>query len=126
EVRSLLDSGGPGLISGTQLPGMASRLVAELHVVNVERMLNASGLSAEKITAIAQRGPECGRQFWQQSGSAITIGDPAILAEATGLTVIDDFEQRDIAKGGNAAGIDVLPLWLLLTRAVDSHSARPT
>lgn len=126
DVRSLLENAGPGLVTGAQLPGMASRLVAELHVVNVERMLNASGISAEKITAIGQRGPVVGRQFWQQTGSAMSIGDPAILAEATGLTVIDDFEQRDIAKGGTAAGIDVLPLWLLLTRAVDSHSARPT
>lgn len=126
DVRALLEEGVVGVAGGVQLPGMASRLVAELQVVNVERMLNASGISAERVTALGQRGPVCGREYWQQTGSAISIGDPAILAEATGLTVIDHFEQRDIAKGGSAHGLDVLPLWLLLTRAVDSHSARPT
>ena len=126
DVRALLEEGVVGVAGGVQLPGMASRLVADLQVVNVERMLNASGISAERVTAIGQRGPGCGREYWRQTGSAISIGDPAILAEATGLTVINHFEQRDIAKGGSASGLDVLPLWLLLTRAVDSHSARPT
>src|SRR5690606_31798472 len=42
------------------------------------------------------------------------------------LSVIDHFEQRDIAKGGSARGLDTLPLWLLVSKGVDSHSARPT
>lgn len=125
DVRAMLEQGGAGLTTGTQLPGMVSRLVSELQVVNVERLLNSCGVSAEKVTAIGQRGPVCGREFWKQTGSAISIGDPAILAESTGLTVMDHFEQRDIAKGGNAHGLDVLPMWLLLTKAVDSISARP-
>ncbi|MEW4455792.1 anhydro-N-acetylmuramic acid kinase [Bremerella sp. JC817] len=125
DVRTLLEQGGTGLASGTQLPGMASRLVVELQVVNVERLLNSCGISAEKVTAIGQRGPAFGREFWKQTGSAIVVGDPTILAESTGVTVIDHFEQRDIAKGGSATGIDVLPMWLLLTRPVDSISARP-
>lgn len=125
DVRAMLEQGGAGLSTGAQLPGMVSRLVSELQVVNVERLLNSCGVSAEKVTAIGQRGPVCGREFWKQTGSAISIGDPAILAEATGLTVMDHFEQRDIAKGGTAHGLDVLPMWLLLTQAVDSVSARP-
>ncbi len=125
DVRAMLEHGGAGLTTGTQLPGMVSRLVSELQVVNVERLLNSCGVSAEKVTAIGQRGPVCGREFWKQTGSAMAIGDPAILAEATGLTVMDHFEQRDIAKGGTAHGLDVLPMWLLLTNAVDSISARP-
>jgi len=125
DVRAMLEQGGAGLTTGSQLPGMVSRLVSELQVVNVERLLNGCGVSAEKVTAIGQRGPVCGREFWKQTGSAIAIGDPAILAEATGLTVMDHFEQRDIAKGGAAHGLDVLPMWLLLTQAVDSISARP-
>lgn len=125
DVRAMLEQGGAGLTNGTQLPGMVSRLVSELQVVNVERLLNSCGVSAEKVTAVGQRGPVCGREFWKQTGSATSIGDPAILAEATGLTVMDHFEQRDIAKGGSARGLDVLPMWLLLTKAVDSISARP-
>lgn len=126
EVRALLEQGGAGLASGSQLPGMASRLVAELQVVNVERLLNHCGVSAEKITAIGQRGPAFGKEFWKQTGCSTSIGDPAILAEATGVTVIDHFEQRDLAKGGVARGLDTLPLWMLFTRAVDSVSTRPT
>ncbi|PQO30418.1 hypothetical protein DTL21_23975 [Bremerella cremea] len=126
DVRALLEQGGAGLAAGSQLPGMASRLVAELQVVNVERLLNSCGVSAEKVSAIGQRGPVVGREYWKQTGASLTIGDPAILAEATGVTVIDHFEQRDVVKGGTARGIDVLPMWLLLTKAVDSYSARPT
>lgn len=126
DVRALLEQGGAGLSSGSQLPGMASRMVAELHVVNVERLLNACGISAEKVTAIGKRGPTSGRQHWTQTGFAQTIGDSTIVAESTGVTVIDHFEQRDLAKGGSALGIDVLPMWMLFTKAVDSYSARPT
>jgi len=126
DVRRLLASASSGHLDATQLPGMASRFAAELHIINVDRLLRWSGIPSEKVTAIGQRDPivwgssDGGRQL------ARPIGDASLVAESHGVTVFDFFEQRDLAKGGSARGIDSVPLWLWLTKPVDSVSAKPT
>lgn len=40
--------------------------------------------------------------------------DAAVLAESTGLTVIDDFPARDLAQGGLGGPVEAYGYWLLL------------
>lgn len=41
------------------------------------------------------------------------ICDPDLLAEATGISVIDAFPLRDISSGGSGQGLNAFPAWLL-------------
>ncbi len=72
-------------------------------------LLRAAGISAGQVGAIGSHGqtlrhrPDLPAPFtWQ-------IGDPNILTEATGITVVADFRRRDVAAGGQ--GAPLLPVF---------------
>ena len=68
--------------------GMANQLLAEQH------------LSPESVRAIGSHGQTVRHE--PQRGFTIQIGNPALLAELTGITVVSDFRRRDVAAGGRA------------------------
>jgi anhydro-N-acetylmuramic acid kinase len=72
-------------------------------------LLQSAGVGAGQVTAIGSHGqtlrhrPDLPAPFtWQ-------IGDPNILAEMTGITVVADFRRRDVAAGGQ--GAPLLPVF---------------
>lgn len=72
-------------------------------------LMRSAGISADRVTAIGSHGqtlrhrPDLGVPFtWQ-------IGDPNVLAEMTGISVVADFRRRDVAAGGQ--GAPLLPVF---------------
>ena len=72
-------------------------------------LMQSAGISANRVTAIGSHGqtlrhrPDLGVPFtWQ-------IGDPNVLAEMTGVSVVADFRRRDVAAGGQ--GAPLLPVF---------------
>ncbi|HUX24711.1 MAG TPA: anhydro-N-acetylmuramic acid kinase [Burkholderiales bacterium] len=115
---------GPTLIETAYLPFPAA-LKAELHALQapgpneLDRAARAgnalSGLYAGAVLALlrqariapaAIRACGCHGQTVRHrpdAGYTLQIGNPALLAELTGISVVADFRSRDIAAGGQGA-----------------------
>lgn len=83
---------------------IANRL-ARLYAEAVNTSLSNSGISAEKITALGCHGQTIRHQprFESDIGYTIQLGNHALLAELTNITVVGDFRSRDIAANGQGA-----------------------
>ena len=83
------------------------------------RLMDASGLDAARIRAIGSHGQTIHHHPQAPEPFTLQIGDPNIIAEVTGVTVIADFRRRDMAAGGQGA-----PLVPAFHQAVFRHPAR--
>lgn len=73
------------------------RLAAE----SIHTLLARQRLTAADITAIGSHGQTV--RHVPEHHFSIQIGNPALLAELTGISVVADFRRRDLAAGGQGA-----------------------
>src|SRR5690606_17067218 len=67
----------------------------------IHQLLQREGLSASDIRAIGSHGQTVRHE--PARGFTVQIGNPALLAELTGIEVVADFRRRDVAAGGQGA-----------------------
>lgn len=79
--------------------------LAQLYAESVNALLSTTKVSRESIVAIGCHGQTIRHRpgFGDGIGFTLQIGNPALLAELTGITVVADFRSRDIAAGGQGA-----------------------
>lgn len=116
---------GPGLagrlravLGGVGEVGAVERDITLFHAQVVRTLLDENNMSSAEIDVIGFHGHTilhrpAERRTWQ-------IGDGALLAEATGIPVINDFRTNDVAAGGQGA-----PLVPVFHRALAAGLARP-
>lgn len=75
--------------------------LAALYALAVNKLLVANKKTAKDITAIGCHGQTVRHR--PELGFTLQIGNHALLAERTNITVIGDFRSRDIAAGGQGA-----------------------
>ena len=116
EMRALLRS----VFGGTGPVADAERAMTLFHADVVRALLDDAGMSRADIDIIGFHGqtilhrPEEGRT-WQ-------IGDGALLARETGISVVCDFRSADVAAGGQ--GAPLVPLFhAALCRSFDKPLA---
>lgn len=80
---------------------LAENQWAQLAAQAVQELLAKQQLSASDITAIGSHGQTIRHEPAQ--GFTVQIGNPALLAELTNITVAADFRRRDVAAGGQGA-----------------------
>lgn len=73
------------------------RLAAE----GIAQLLVDQQLDAAAIRAIGSHGQTIRHE--PARGFTVQIGNPALLAELTGISVVSDFRRRDVAAGGQGA-----------------------
>ncbi len=103
DLRSrLLDlhlSGNDELHRASMLGNELARYYAEA----ITSLLNESGVQPQNVIAIGCHGQTVRHCPQPGKGYTIQLGNAALLAELTGITVVADFRSRDIAAGGQGA-----------------------
>jgi anhydro-N-acetylmuramic acid kinase len=80
---------------------LAGNLLAHRYADAVLGLLAKSGTAASAVQAIGCHGQTVRHN--PSAGYTSQLGNPALLAELTGMTVVADFRNRDIAAGGQGA-----------------------
>ena len=91
-------------LAGNQLAALYARVVSALR-----EQAAARGITTNQIQAIGAHGQTVRHQPERVSGEpagvgyTLQLGNPALLAELTGIDVVADFRSRDVAAGGQGA-----------------------
>jgi anhydro-N-acetylmuramic acid kinase len=75
--------------------------LAHGYALATKQLLLAANVSAKQVRAIGCHGQTIRHR--PEAGYTIQLGNAALLAELTGITVVSDFRSRDIAAGGQGA-----------------------
>jgi anhydro-N-acetylmuramic acid kinase len=75
--------------------------LARLYAQSIPPLLSQAAISATQVKAVGCHGQTI--RHCPEHGYTLQIGNAALLAELTGITVINDFRSRDIAAGGQGA-----------------------
>lgn len=78
-------------------------LLAELYAETVEALLSGSSVPRDAISGIGCHGQTVWHAPDSDMPTSLQLGNPSLLAERVGLTVVADFRRRDIAAGGQGA-----------------------
>jgi len=83
------------------LAQLTGNQLARLYATATNALLATANSSSTKIVALGCHGQTI--RHCPEHGYTLQIGNAALLAELTGITVVNDFRSRDIAAGGQGA-----------------------
>ena len=99
--------------SAGSLASLRASLV-DLQAPLVLDLLAESGVAPGRVLAVGVHDPGLWKSEDNDPTGYLGLCDPARLAEATGLNIIDAFPARDVACGGLGGPVTALAQWMLL------------
>lgn len=101
--------------------------LGEAYAAAILTLIAAANFTPEQVDLIGSHG----QAMWYDppqnglNGAVLTLGEPAVIAERTGITTLTNFRSRDLAAGGRGAPLVSYLDWLLfrhptLTRAIQN------
>ena len=100
--RRLLALMVPGADEIDRLGALEGEL-AEIFAAASTEARRAAGLAPAEVAAIGSHGQTVRHRPSGPHAFTLQIGDPARIAERTGITTVSDFRRRDMAAGGQGA-----------------------
>lgn len=110
-IRRAIEGGGPAEL--TRLHAVLGERFARCALAGCAR----AGVDPGSVAAIGSHG----QTVWHDPpseegrGATLQLGDPATIAEITGIRVVSDFRTRDVAAGGHGAPLVPWPDRLLFS-----------
>lgn len=86
----------------TDLAALDNEL-AKLNALAVNALIEQTGQSNRNITAIGYHGQTIFHEPEGEHPNSVQLGDPNVLVEQTGISVVADFRRMDMAAGGQGA-----------------------
>jgi anhydro-N-acetylmuramic acid kinase len=77
--------------------------IAQSFAQAADALLQRAGIAATEIAALGSHGQTVRHRPRQTPPYTLQLGDPNVIAEATGIVTVADFRRRDIAAGGQGA-----------------------
>lgn len=99
----------------------AQDMITRVHAEVVHDLLQKNNIRSENIYVIGFHGHTVLHR--PNAGWSWQIGDPALLAELTGIDVVSDFRGHDLAAGGQ--GAPLAPLYHLALAGARMAEVRP-
>ena len=100
--------------------GQVRAELAEIEVEALQRLAAEATVALNKILVVGVDDPG----WWSTSGvapSCISLCDAARVAEASGISVVDNFAARDLAQSGQGGPLRALPQWILLRHPTENR-----
>jgi anhydro-N-acetylmuramic acid kinase len=84
---------------------LAANALARSYAGVAAQLLQQTGTQAAQVAAIGVHGQTVRHrpQMFDGTGYTLQLGNPALLAELTGIAVVADLRSRDVAAGGQGA-----------------------
>jgi anhydro-N-acetylmuramic acid kinase len=98
------------------------RLLGETFAAATRQVADRASFSLQRVQCVGSPGHTVWLDVEGRFPSTLTVGMPAVVAERTGITVVSDFRDRDLAAGGQGAPLAALADYLLFRDAAESRA----
>ncbi len=119
-LRQNLSSGEPSFRDIRAVQSDIATSQAEI----VQELKQHCGKYVDRLLCIALTDPGHWIEDDASDRTWLPICDPNLIADTTGISVVDSFPSRDISVGGNGKNLDALPAWILFADRSSKRASR--
>ena len=94
-------------------------LLGERFAEAAARVAAEAGVRLREVAGIASHGQTVAHH--PEHRATLQIGDPSVIAERTGCSVVADFRARDLAAGGEGAPLAPFFHWQIMASAAEGR-----